>query len=94
MLILMRTLFVIDLLAIALLLFFFLDGLQYAPQPSYFANWLVFLGVPIAMVVTAWALASNGRPGFATSVLAVLSAAPIGYLLFFGVLLATTSRWN
>jgi 4-amino-4-deoxy-L-arabinose transferase-like glycosyltransferase len=89
-----RTLFGFDALVVAVLVYFFVAGLQYGAQPSYFASWLPLLVVPLAILAGAWSLARRGRTRVATALLAVLAIAPIGFVAFFGMLLILNPRWN
>ncbi|MBT2188147.1 hypothetical protein [Sphingobium nicotianae] len=79
---LFRILFAFDALALLVLLYFFVEGLQYGPGPDYMVTWLPILAVPIAVVAGAWVLSGQGRRGLASVLLGLLAVPPFLYLLF------------
>ncbi|MEP6784681.1 MAG: hypothetical protein ABI898_02955 [Sphingomonadales bacterium] len=89
-----RLLFVFDLIVVAVLGYFFLDGLQYASASGPSAFWIPILCVPIGLIVAAWLLQQRGKKALATLMLLVVATPPILFVLFFGVLLMTNPRWN
>ena len=88
-----RIVYAIDALAVLVLGYFFLDGLQYA-SGSYLTAWLPLLVVPIAILIAAPALRRRGQNVAAMALLIVLSIPPICFVLFFGLLIALNPRWN
>ena len=82
---LFRVLFVFDGLAWLVLLYFFLDGLQYSPGGDYFGTWAPILLIPAAVLAGAWALRAKGRTGAANLLLGVMAAPFVLYLLFIGL---------
>jgi len=83
---LFRVLFAFDALALLVLLYFFVDGLQYASSGGdYFGTWLPILLVPVAVLAGAWGLSANGKTGVANVLLGILAAPFVLYLLFIGL---------
>jgi hypothetical protein len=82
---LFRILFVFDALALLVLAYFFVDGLQYEPGGDYLGTWMPILLVPAAVLAGAWALHGKGRTGAANVLLGVLAAPFLLYLLFIGL---------
>jgi hypothetical protein len=82
---LFRILFVFDALALLVLAYFFVDGLQYEPGADYLGTWMPILLVPAAVLAGAWALHGKGRTGAANVLLGVLAAPFLLYLLFIGL---------
>lgn len=89
-----RLLFIFDALVVAVLGYFFLDGLKYDTGSGPPVIWLPVLGLPIAMLVAAWLLREKGKRGLATVLLLVVAAPPVLYILFFGLLFATNASWQ
>ena len=91
-----RILFAFDALALLVLGYFFLDGLQYvAPgDVTYFTTWLPLLAIPFAMLLGAWILREKGRQGWAIAVLGVLAVPPALMGLFLGLILITNPHWQ
>ncbi|MDR2858483.1 MAG: hypothetical protein LBV50_11650, partial [Novosphingobium sp.] len=80
---------------VAVLVYFFLDGLQYPSSGGpYFSIWLPLLGMLIAILAGAGILHNKGKHTMATVLLALLAAPPVLYIAFFGLLIATVDRWN
>jgi|GEM_PF-3096362 len=77
-----RILFGFNALALAVLLYFFLTGLRYAPGSDYMSAWLPILAVAIGGLAGAWALRSAGRAGLAKLLLGLMAVPPFLYLLF------------
>jgi hypothetical protein len=82
---LFRILFAFDALALLVLLYFFADGLRYSSGGDYVGTWLPILLVPIAVLVGAWTLRGKGKFGAANTLLGVLAAPFVIYLLFVGL---------
>lgn len=83
---LFRILFVFDVLALLVLLYFFVDGLRYATAGGdYVGTWMPILLAPVAVLGGAWALSGKGRIGMANVLLGVLAAPFVAYLLFIGL---------
>jgi hypothetical protein len=78
---LFRILFAFDVLALLVLLYFFVDGLRYA-SGDYVGTWVPILLVPAAVLAGAWALRGKGRTGLAKALLGALAAPFVLYLVF------------
>lgn len=82
---LFRILFAFDALALAVLLYFFADGLRYSPGTDYINTWVPLLLVPAAVLAVAWALKHGGKTTGANVLLALLAAPFVLYGLFVGL---------
>jgi hypothetical protein len=82
---LFRILFGFDVLALVVLVYFFLDGLRYGAGADYMSAWAPLLAVPVLTLGAAWALRANGKIGFANVLLALLAAPFVLYGLFVGL---------
>ena len=82
---LLRILFGFDLLALLVLVYFFLSGLQYGAGGDYLGTWAPLLAVPVLALGGAWALRANGRVGAANVLLGLLALPFVFYLLFVGL---------
>lgn len=89
-----RALFAFDLLVVLVLAFFYVDDLRYDSSGGASAYWLPALGVPIAILAASAFAHMRGYRRTATGLLLVLTLPPLLYILFFGFLFATVSRWN
>jgi hypothetical protein len=88
---LFRILFDFDALLLAVLLYFFVDGLQYGPPAE---EWLFMLGIPAAVLAGAWALQANGKRGLGSILLFALATPGLLYLLFIALLLILQPNWQ
>lgn len=88
---LFRLLLVFDALLLLVLLYFFVDGLQYGPPAG---EWLFMLGVPAAVMAGAWALKGKGRTGLASLMLFALALPGLLYLLFIALILILQPNWQ
>jgi hypothetical protein len=89
-----RTLFGIDLVAAAIVAFFFLWGVSdgtalYAP-----GLWLLVVSGIAAIIGGGIALARAGRVGLGSALLSLLAIPAVGYGLFILMLLILNLRWN
>ena len=82
---LFRILFGFDALALLASLYFFADGLRYAPGPDYVGTWVPLLLVPSIVLAGAWALRANGKVSVANVLLGLLAAPFLLYALFVGL---------
>jgi hypothetical protein len=82
---LFRILFAFDVLALLVLVYFFLSGLQYGAGGDYLSAWAPLLAAPIVALGGAWALRANGKVGAANVVLGLLALPFLFYLLFVGL---------
>ncbi len=89
-----RLLFAFDALVLLVLLYFFVDGLQYAGASGPAGEWLPILGVPMAVLAGAWALRANGKRGLGSLLLGLLAVPPLLYVLFFAVILIVNPNWQ
>lgn len=89
-----RCFFAIDALVVLVLVYFFLDGLQYSASPEYVAIWIPVLGLPIGVLVGAWILQGKGKGRLASLLLGLLAVPPVLFVAFFGLLLATNPSWH
>jgi hypothetical protein len=90
---LFRILLVFDLLALAVLLYFFMDGLRYASS-GYFETWAPILLVAFGVLGGAWALHSGGKTRAASALLGVIAVPPFVYLLFVLLIVITQPNWR
>lgn len=89
-----RTLLGIDLVAAAIVLFFFLWGLTdgtalYAP-----GLWLMIVGGIAAIIGGGVTLARAGRVKAGSALLSLLAIPTVGYALFMLMILVLQPRWN
>ena len=92
---LFRILLVFDLLALAVLLYFFMDGLRYASSGGgYMETWAPILLVAFGVLGGAWALHGNGKRRAASALLGVIAIPPFVYLLFVLLIVITQPNWQ
>lgn len=89
-----RLLFAFDALMLLVLLYFFVDGLQYGGTSQAAGMWLVMLGVPAALMSGAWHLKARGKRRVATALLFILALPALLYIAFFGLLLLLNPSWQ
>jgi hypothetical protein len=82
---LFRFLFAVDALALAVLAYFFLDGLRYATNADYFSVWIPLLLIPAGVLGLAWLLKAKGKVGAANVLLGLMAAPFVLYGLFIGL---------
>jgi hypothetical protein len=85
---LFRILFAIDALGSLVLLYFFVDGLRYGLDGDALSLWVLFLGVPVAVMAGAWVLRGKGNIAAANVLLGVLAVPFLLYGLFVGMFVA------
>lgn len=97
---LIRIYWAINALSLIIALLFFLDGLRYATDGSYFSAWALLLGMLVLGLPVSYLLYQKGQSSLAI-VLAGIPACIAGVIgLFFGlmalvILLSGDSfRWN
>jgi hypothetical protein len=89
------TLFCIDVLVAAVVLFFFFAGLGDGSVSSFnIGLWLGILAVLAAVLGGGWLLKSNGHPRLANLVLLILEIPGLLYALFILAVIILQPRWN
>jgi hypothetical protein len=90
-----RVLFGIDVLAAAVVTFFFMWGMSDGTVSSFnILLWLMLLGGVGAVVGGGWYLRSIGQRGAACGVLLILAIPATLMALFFLLLIILQPRWN
>lgn len=90
-----RILFGIGLLAMAIIVWFFLLGVADGSISAFnILMWLGLLAVPGGILGGGWWLRGRGRPRAANAVLALLAVPAAGMGLFFLLLIVSPGRWN
>lgn len=89
-----RVLFAFDLLVVLVLIYFFAEGRRYGEPGATLAIWLPILALPVAMLISAWAMRAKGRNKLAMALILLLAIPPALFALFFGVLLAANPSWH
>jgi hypothetical protein len=89
-----RILFAFNALVLLVLVYFFIEGLQYGSGGDAVVIWLPILGVPIAVMAGAWALRANGKQKLASLLLFLLALPALLYILFFGLLILINPSWQ
>jgi hypothetical protein len=89
------TLFSIDALVAAVVLFFFFAGLGDGSVSSFNIRlWLGILAALAAVIGGGWLLKSNGHQRFASLVLLILAIPGLLYALFILAVIILQPRWN
>ena len=89
------TLFGIDGLVAAVVLFLFFAGLGDGSVSSFnIVLWLVILAILAAILGGGWLLKSSGHPGLASGVLLLLAIPGLIYGLFILSVILLQPRWN
>jgi hypothetical protein len=92
---LFRTFFAIDLIAAAVIVYFFFVGLTDGSVSSFNAGlWAAVLLGTAAVLLGGWRLGASGRRGAATALLAILALPALAFGLFLLLLVITQPNWN
>lgn len=90
-----RILFGIDLIAAAVIVYFFVIGLADGSVSSFnMGLWLAILAGTAAILGGGWALKARGQRNAAIAVLALLAIPALLFGLFMLLLIVTQPRWN
>lgn len=89
-----RLFFAVDVIAVLVLGYFFVDGLQYVGAGEALGLWLAILAVPIGALLIGFSLHEKGRTGAATAVLAIPAVPALLFVAFFALLIGLNPRWN
>lgn len=89
-----RTLLGIDLVAAAIVLFFFLWGLADGTALYGPGLWLMIVGGIAAIIGGGVALAGAGRVKAGSALLSLLAIPTVGYALFILMILVLQPRWT
>ncbi len=90
-----RILLAVDLIAVAIIVWFFVIGLADGSVSSFNAGlWAAILAALAAILGGGIALRRYGKTALANVVLAILAAPTVGYGLFMALLILTVERWN
>jgi hypothetical protein len=89
------TLFSLDAVVAAIMLFFFFAGLGDGSVDSFnIVLWLTILGILAAILGGGWLLKANGHPRLASVVLLILAIPGLLYGLFILSVIILQPRWN
>jgi len=96
--ILYRSLLIISWGILAVLGWFFLEGLGNAGSATVsaanLATWILILGGIGGIIALAGAVRRRGRPGLASLLLAIIVTPLVLLVLFYLLLILTGARWN
>ena len=92
---LFRILFGIDVLAAAVIVYFFFVGLADGSVSSFNGGlWFAILAALAAIIGGGWLLNANGKRGPAIALLLVLAIPAVIFGLFMLLVIITNPRWN
>jgi hypothetical protein len=92
---LFRTFFAVDVVASAVIVYFFFVGLADGSVSSFNAGlWAAILLGVVAVLFGGWRLGAGGRRGVATALLAVMALPAFAFGLFALLLIVTQPNWN
>jgi hypothetical protein len=92
---LFRTFFAVDVVASAVIVYFFFVGLGDGSVSSFNAGlWAAILVGVAAILLGGWRLSAADRRGAATALLAVMALPALAFGLFVLLLVVTQPNWN
>jgi len=92
---LFRTFFAIDIVASAVIVYFFFVGLADGSVSSFNAGlWAAILLATAAVLLGGWRLGVSGRRGAATALLAIPALPALAFGLFLLLLMITQPNWH
>lgn len=89
-----RPVLAFDALFVAVLTYFYLDGLQYPGSRSASGLWLLIIGVPVAAIIAAWQLKAKGRLKSANALLGIVAMPPLLFVIYFGAIMISQPTWR
>ncbi|MDQ2082592.1 hypothetical protein RA307_20590 [Xanthobacteraceae bacterium Astr-EGSB] len=92
---LFRTFLLVDAVAAAVIVYFFVVGVDDGSVSSFNAGvWAATLAGVTAVLVSGWRLNAAGKSGLATALLAIMALPALAFGLFVLLLVVTQPNWN